>query len=690
MEQYLRLVTSTSPEAWTDWISIATAIHNNRRNATTKLLPNQILLGYETKLIPTGTRESTNEATERRLETMIKKRLAAIDAINQTAKARAPIPSQYKIGDQVWLEATHLKLRHQKTKLAPKRYGPFRVLKEISPVAYKLQLPVSWGIHDVFHASLLSSYRETAAHRPNFSQPPPDLIDGEEEYEVECIVNHRRHGRARQLQYLIKWKGYPESDNTWEPADQVHAQELVKLYHRHSPLESIKGQQIQGRVQCPPGLIYPPLLGVAKKAGPRLLQPSSILPRLAPASQPLSSIPNRQTTNHRPESRPPYSNSSPVKSSPNPTSCHGLSMPKVYTNSYSTSKTSYPSQPTENTLFNIGSTVASTIAHTTIIPAATTKACLPRPLTRLCPSNRPKRAPLGSTRLPSPSLSNSLEPLWLKRCPFPSPRVPPRHAQTNLKGSLKICLDPWFEGSWPPSGNATSNALLRRTNNEPAYKNLKSVSKKSSKYRMTYTRAPMASKPMTNDARPLPESPTKKAILWRQNGLSISKMDAWPLTPWEPPSTQCRISSTYMQSPPSTMKTNPLNLCPSGSEPPCIPMTPTGKHYTKKSTKWRIGALPLKSSGIGTFIGSSTGWRRRLSSCKSIWRGPDKLRSYVSIGSKQPEPTSMPNTVKVSSAKVSVLHSRISRPFVFYGNPYTPTTKTRVRVVRSSRGRLEV
>ena len=99
-----------SPEAWTDWISIATAIYNNRRNATTKLSPNQILLGYKTKLIPTGTGESTNEATERRLETMIKKRLAAIDAINRMAKARAPIPSQYKIGDRIWLEATHLKL----------------------------------------------------------------------------------------------------------------------------------------------------------------------------------------------------------------------------------------------------------------------------------------------------------------------------------------------------------------------------------------------------------------------------------------------------------------------------------------------------------------------------------------------------------------------------------------------------
>ena len=62
------------------------------------------------KLIPTGTGESTNEAMEWQLETMIEKRLVAIDAINHMAKARAPIPSQYKSRDQVWLEATHLKL----------------------------------------------------------------------------------------------------------------------------------------------------------------------------------------------------------------------------------------------------------------------------------------------------------------------------------------------------------------------------------------------------------------------------------------------------------------------------------------------------------------------------------------------------------------------------------------------------
>jgi hypothetical protein len=134
---------------------------------------------------------SNNQSANDWIRNMMEKRTTAIDAINHTAWALEVIPSQYKVEAQVWLEAVNLKIKHQKTKLAPKRYGPFTVEKEISLVAYQLHLPVSWGIHNVFHASLLSPYYETNAHGPNFSRPPPDLINGEEEYKVECIISHR-------------------------------------------------------------------------------------------------------------------------------------------------------------------------------------------------------------------------------------------------------------------------------------------------------------------------------------------------------------------------------------------------------------------------------------------------------------------------------------------------------------------
>src|SRR6266403_4458882 len=231
VEQYLRLVMSMDPKGWIHWLALATAVHNNRTNVTTRLSPNQILLGYNPILNVEESLRTTNDLVEMRSKAMNQNRRNAIWALNRSSDRNGPPPSQYKSGQRVWLDATHLKLLHQKAKLTPKRLGPFRIIKEISPVVYQLALPANWRIHDVFHASLLNPYHETKAHGPNFTRPPPDLIEGEEEYEVERIVAHRKFGRSKRLQYLIKWKGYPESDNTWEPADQVHASDLVKRYH---------------------------------------------------------------------------------------------------------------------------------------------------------------------------------------------------------------------------------------------------------------------------------------------------------------------------------------------------------------------------------------------------------------------------------------------------------------------------
>ena len=94
-------------------------------------------------------------------------------------------------GEQVWLEGTNLRLSHPTTKLAPRQYGPFTITKIISPVVYQLELPGHWAIHNIFHASLLTPYKETEEHGTNYVQPPPDIIEGEEEYEVERIMNSR-------------------------------------------------------------------------------------------------------------------------------------------------------------------------------------------------------------------------------------------------------------------------------------------------------------------------------------------------------------------------------------------------------------------------------------------------------------------------------------------------------------------
>ena len=74
--------------------------------------------------------------------------------------------------------------------MAPKREGPFEITEVIGPVTYRLKLPATWKIHDMFHAMLLQQYRENEVYGANFPKPPPELVDGEEVYKVEGILRH--------------------------------------------------------------------------------------------------------------------------------------------------------------------------------------------------------------------------------------------------------------------------------------------------------------------------------------------------------------------------------------------------------------------------------------------------------------------------------------------------------------------
>jgi len=77
---------------------------------------------------------------------------------------------------------------YETAKLSPKWYRPFRVATKISNTSYQLDLPPTWKIHPVFHATLLTLYKETKAYGPNFLEPSLDIIEGKPEWEVEKIL----------------------------------------------------------------------------------------------------------------------------------------------------------------------------------------------------------------------------------------------------------------------------------------------------------------------------------------------------------------------------------------------------------------------------------------------------------------------------------------------------------------------
>ena len=144
-------------------------------------------------------------------------------------------PRTYQDGDLVWLEGRNLHLDQPAAKLSPKHHGPFKVTRVLSPITYQLELPPQWKVHDVFHIDLLTPYHEKDIHGPNFVQPPPDLVNGEEEYKVEEILDSRKHGQGHKVQYLVKWKGYPSSDNQWVKWDDMHAEEALAKFKERRP-----------------------------------------------------------------------------------------------------------------------------------------------------------------------------------------------------------------------------------------------------------------------------------------------------------------------------------------------------------------------------------------------------------------------------------------------------------------------
>jgi hypothetical protein len=197
VEQYLRLVAHHHPGDWSNWLPLATIVHNTRKHSLLKVTPAQVLLGYNPQVLPLVTTPSSNDLIENCLDSLKALRELACTAINLQATRLATPDPMFKVGQRVWLDAKNLPLLYVSPKFAPQCQGPFLISHVVTPVSYQLTLPSTWGIHDVFHASLLLLYKETATHGPNFVPPPPDLIVGEERHKVEQILGHQYHGHNR-------------------------------------------------------------------------------------------------------------------------------------------------------------------------------------------------------------------------------------------------------------------------------------------------------------------------------------------------------------------------------------------------------------------------------------------------------------------------------------------------------------
>ncbi|ESK81467.1 hypothetical protein Moror_15800 [Moniliophthora roreri MCA 2997] len=154
-----------------------------------------MMMEYHPRLFPTIFKRTSIPVVEEQLQELKRVREETVSLLELTQQQMIRQEKQkldtFSIGQKVWLEGKNLAIGYPTKKLAPKREGPFKILEALGPVMYQLELLHQWKIHPVFHTALLMPFKETEAHEPSFTEPPPDLIEGFKEYEVEAIIGHR-------------------------------------------------------------------------------------------------------------------------------------------------------------------------------------------------------------------------------------------------------------------------------------------------------------------------------------------------------------------------------------------------------------------------------------------------------------------------------------------------------------------
>ena len=222
VEQYLRHYVNQQQDNWVDLLPLAQFAYNSATTSTTKQSPFYTLYGYhptayhETIQDNTPAEKAEEKATRiRQIQKDIQQELSFVtERMTKYANQRRIGGPILKEGDKVYLLRRNIKTTRPSNKLDHKKIGPFQISEKLSDTNYKLSLPQKMRIHPVFHISLLEPAPQNAR-----LDTTTKLEDTPPEYEVEQILDSRQ-GKNR-TEYLVKWKDYDSSENTWEPEDNL-------------------------------------------------------------------------------------------------------------------------------------------------------------------------------------------------------------------------------------------------------------------------------------------------------------------------------------------------------------------------------------------------------------------------------------------------------------------------------------
>ena len=253
LEQYLRHYVNYQQDNWAGLLPIAQFAYNNAMHATTKESPFFANYGYNPSILGEPIGDSVMAENSRILAIDIKQLHLQMTRDIEFFNLRMKIyydkkhleGPELKKGDKVYLLRRNIKTKRLTNKLDYKQLGPFTIKEKTGLVNYKLKLPQSIKkIHLVFHISLLEKALSNAEIATNV-----EIEDAsEEEFEVEKILADRWHDNQQQL--LVKWQGYPTSENTWEPIKNLRGcHQLVEQYYLEAKKNPAQRKQGKRRSQ---------------------------------------------------------------------------------------------------------------------------------------------------------------------------------------------------------------------------------------------------------------------------------------------------------------------------------------------------------------------------------------------------------------------------------------------------------
>lgn len=212
--------------SWLEKLPFVELAINEAKHASTGFAPYDLL--YTNRKPPSETLlkqmdDEVPEATQiaqARLKEAMENIKRAQESQKRYYDRRHSTPPELVVGDEVFLLLDlHPVRRLPKTKLAWPKWGPFKVTKIVSKTSVEVDFPSESGIHRIISIQHLERLPPDTHGRPQGQ--PTAIIEGEEAWDVERIVGRRVFGRRKDVQYLVKWKGYDDGQSTWEFATNL-------------------------------------------------------------------------------------------------------------------------------------------------------------------------------------------------------------------------------------------------------------------------------------------------------------------------------------------------------------------------------------------------------------------------------------------------------------------------------------